>query len=441
MTLTRKIEFFVSHEQEGQYLTLPFQMPENIAEFQLSYNYPRIQEEHEGIPGGEFFSIKDINTIDLGLLDPEGNQVGASGSDKSSFFINANQATPGYQPWELVPGEWKILIGAYKVATEGVQVAYELNFIPKERRLYIGDLHTHTIASDGVLSLEVLASHALQHGLDFLAITDHNQMSHSETLRKIENITLIQGVEWTHYRGHANFLGVDQPYDQPFFTHTEQETQERFISARDRGALIVINHPCDPSCGFHYDLDALPYDCIEIWNGPMRESNLQAVALWQSLLESGKRLPAVGGSDYHRDGLFQILGGPCMGVYAMGNTPAEILAAVRAGHNFIRFSPKGPSVQLSSGDNIMGDARIWEKGQSVTIEADGLLTGDVVRVITKQEHKDLFQAPSAGRTTLNVEVDYPGFIRIEIYRTFLPGLPPLPALISNPIYFLDASAI
>ncbi len=29
----------------------------------------------------------------------------------------------------------------------------------------------------------------------------------------------------------------------------------------------------------------------------------------------------------------------------------------------------------------------------------------------------------------------PGFLRVEIYRTFLPGVPPLPALISNPIYF------
>ena len=29
-----------------------------------------------------------------------------------------------------------------------------------------------------------------------------------------------------------------------------------------------------------------------------------------------------------------------------------------------------------------------------------------------------------------------GFARIEILRRFLPGLPLLPALISNPIYFV-----
>jgi len=29
----------------------------------------------------------------------------------------------------------------------------------------------------------------------------------------------------------------------------------------------------------------------------------------------------------------------------------------------------------------------------------------------------------------------PGFARVEILREFMPDLPPLPALISNPIYF------
>jgi hypothetical protein len=32
-------------------------------------------------------------------------------------------------------------------------------------------------------------------------------------------------------------------------------------------------------------------------------------------------------------------------------------------------------------------------------------------------------------------METPGFARMEIQRGFLPGLPLLPALISNPIYF------
>ncbi len=61
-------------------------------------------------------------------------------------------------------------------------VLYELSFTSKYLRLYKGDLHTHTLASDGVLRVEELAQHSLQNGLDYLAITDHNQMVSADTL-------------------------------------------------------------------------------------------------------------------------------------------------------------------------------------------------------------------------------------------------------------------
>jgi len=437
MTQTQELEIFIPREKEGKYLTLPFQMPEDIETFHLTYHYQTHQDHPEETPSGTFISSKAINTIDLGLLNPQGEQVGVSGSNKTEIFINAIQATPGYQPQELTPGEWKILIGAYKVAPEGVTVTYRLTFTPKEHQLFIGDIHTHTIASDGVLSVEELATHAKRHGLDFLAITDHNQMVSAESLRGVKGITLIPGVEWTHYQGHANFLGIDRPYDEPFFTHSDEEVKARFNSARARGALIVINHPFDPTCGFQFNMNELPFDCLEVWNGPMRESNLKAVGLWQSLLESGQQIPAVGGSDYHKDGLFQILGGPCMGVYARANTPSEILSALRAGHSFIRFSPQGPTIQLKADECQMGDAKLWEAGQIVHIEAAGLIAGDIVKVINQSEETVLFQAHSEGHVKLNFPVKAPGFVRVEILRTFLPGLPPLPALISNPIYFLE----
>ena len=106
--------------------------------------------------------------------------------------------------------------GRIQGAPEGVKVTYELTFTPKHLRLLKGDLHTHTLASDGVLTVEELAGQAQRHGLDFLAITDHNQMVTADALPHMPGLTLIPGVEWTHYQGHANFLGVDQPYDEPF---------------------------------------------------------------------------------------------------------------------------------------------------------------------------------------------------------------------------------
>ncbi len=435
MSTKTHLEVFIPHEREGEYFTLPFDMPPHTASMTLTYAYERGPARAIPLKHGTFTPRATVNIIDLGLIAPDGSQVGASGSDKRRFTLSATHATPGYTPHPLTPGQWQILVGAYKVAQEGVTVTYELAFTTEELRLYKGDLHTHTLASDGVLTVEELAVHARRHGLDFLAITDHNQMASAAALPHIAGMTLIPGVEWTHYRGHATFLGADRPYDEPFFTHSEEEARARFVSARERGALIVIAHPFDEHCGFEFDMEGLPFDCLEVWNGPMRESNLRAVNYWLELLAAGKKVPIAGGSDYHRDALFQIVGGPCMGVYATSESPQALLSAVRKGQSFVTFAPEGPSLEMTCAGAILGDSVAWHSGLTVSIRADGLRAGDVVKVVGAEGSKDVFTASSDGSLELEIPVEAPGFAVVQIWRTFLPGIPPLLALLSNPIYF------
>jgi hypothetical protein len=411
-------------------------MPPNTESFSLTYRYERHHESETRVENGSFISRQEINIIDLGIVAPNGAQVGASGSDKTEITISETHATPGYRPWRLVPGEWQILLGAYKVAPAGVTVSYELSFTPKHLRLLKGDFHLHTLASDGVLSVEELARRALRHGLDFLAVTDHNQMVSADLLPQIPGITLIPGLEWTHYQGHANFLGVDRPYDEPFFTNTLEEVQARFNTARSRGALITINHPFEEGYGFQFKLDTLPFDCIEIWNGPMRESNLRAVGLWQSMLADGKKIPICGGSDYHRDQLFLFPGGPTTCVYAMSASPADILSALRQGHTYITFAPNGPALEMTAGDAILGDSVPFSRVKVVQITASNLLAGDVLQVVTARGGTPILQAETNGIMQGVYTLEAAGFVRVEILRRFIPGLPLLPALISNPIYFV-----
>lgn len=410
-------------------------MPPNTETFSLTYHYERHHESEIHLEKGEFLARQEVNIIDLGLIAPDGAQVGASGSDKLNIDISETHATPGYHPYPLTHGEWQILIGAYKVAPSGVTVRYELSFEPKRLRLLKGDLHTHTLASDGVLTVGELAQHASRQGLDFLAITDHNQMASAESLPTLPGITLIPGIEWTHYQGHASLLGVDKPYDEPFFTNTIEEMQSRFESARSRGALIIIDHPFEEGCEFRFDFDLVPFDCLEIWNGPMRGSNLQAVALWQSMLVAGKKVPIVGGSDYHRDHLFIFPGGPTTCVYALSTSPSDILDALRRGHAYITFAPYGPSVQITAEDALLGDSVPFSTHKEVQITADGLLVGDIVQVVTANCRMPISGGDAAGKLQAAYRMDGPGFARVEILRGFLPGLPLLPALISNPIYF------
>src|SRR5512143_2705485 len=102
------------------YLTIPFSMPPDTESIKLTYRYERHHEGEADQSG--FISRREINIIDLGLIAPNGIQVGASGSDKTSIQVSETRATSGYRPFPLMPGEWKILLGAYKVAAEGVTV-------------------------------------------------------------------------------------------------------------------------------------------------------------------------------------------------------------------------------------------------------------------------------------------------------------------------------
>ena len=83
----------------------------------------------------------------------------------------------------------------------------------------------------------------------------------------------------------------------------------------------------------------------------------------------------------------------------------------------------------------MGDTVAWNDQQDVELTVEGLIAGDVVRMVTRESSEVLFQAPEAGNFRGGYRMAAPGFARLEVLRAFLPGVPMLPALISNPIYF------
>lgn len=430
-----ELELHISHEQQGTYFTIPFNVPKDIEKLEVAYSYSRRTKDEIPLASGILTATPEISIVDFGLIAPDGSQAGASGSDKTQILLSETHATAGYQPRKIDEGEWRIMVGAYKVPPQGVDVSYQIILTAKSVRLLKGDLHVHTIASDGVHTIEELGFKAKANGLDFLAITDHNTMISAHSLPRIPGVTLIPGVEWTHYQGHANFLGVDQPYDGPFFTNSEQEAAQRFISAHQRSALSIVNHPFEGNSSFRFDLNSIPFDCLEVWNGPMRESNLRAVGLWQQLLVSGKRVPICGGSDYHRDNPFIFLGGPTTSVFSLSAGMTDILEALRAGHSFITFAPGGPEIEMVAGEHIMGDEVDWNHVREIELTVRGLVAGDEVKMITNSGSEILHKADSDGFLEISYAMNAPGFARVEVTRAFLPGLPMLPALLSNPIYF------
>ena len=103
--------------------------------------------------------------------------------------------------------------------------AFSLQEPPK--RWYKGNLHTHTLNSDGDSSPRHVATWYKQHGYQFLILSDHNYLTRVEKLNAElaakEQYLLIPGEEVTDEAGkapvHVNGYGLERLvtdlYDTP----------------------------------------------------------------------------------------------------------------------------------------------------------------------------------------------------------------------------------
>lgn len=414
----QSITRFIDKAEEGSYFPIAFVVPEDVAKIDVRYQYDQT-----------------ASIIDFALSGPDKQFVGASGSDRAHLWVSAYDSSPGFLGFAPKAGEWEIIVGAYQVPSQGVEVTYEIIFTKKERQLLKGDTHTHTVASDGVLTTEELAKLAMKNDLDFLFITDHNNFANNQSLTSMAEMTLIPGVEWTLFKGHANMLGVKQPFQGNYYANSLGDARQKLQEAKDAGAFVSINHPFDDSVPWQWGFDDLPFDGVEVWNGIIRGSNLRAIHWWHEVISSGKRLPILGGSDFHRFLNFSTPGMPTMGVYSLSRAPEDILSAIRNGHSFITFQPSGPFADIRYKDAEMGDVVEWDEEAPILFQFDEVYQGDVIKIYSEMGVEKEITAPESGTVTFKMDPEKRKFYRAELHRLLLPGLPPLLCLITNPIYF------
>jgi hypothetical protein len=113
----------------------------------------------------------------------------------------------------------------------------------------------------------------------------------------------------------------------------------------------------------------------------------------------------------------------------------DILEAIKLGHAYATFAPNGSILECTAGSAMLGDSVPFAKVKEMRISIERLAPGDVIRVVTAQGAKAMFKTTAPGNWEGSYKMEAPGFARVEVLRSFLPGLPQLPALISNPIYF------
>ncbi|MBO9128138.1 CehA/McbA family metallohydrolase [Bacillus sp. 165] len=416
-----KVSRFISHEEENVYIEIPFFVPAGIEQIKVKMDVTK-----EGATS---------SIIDLGIKDP--NRVrGWSGGARTEFFIHLAKATPGYLHGELPEGEWAVILGAYKVAKKGCTVNLTIEYAKEEFRWLKGDLHTHSVHSDGKFTLREKADIAERDGLDFVALTDHNTSSQNEAYPRDVNTLFIPGMELTTNWGHLNFFGVSDPV-RDFRVNNMEDLHAQLEEGRKRGAYISLNHPYCRNTGWRLEWD-FDYDWVEVWNGPWREDNQAALDWWQEQLVSGKRLVAVGGSDTHRPDPYVVHGMPTTWVYSKSLTSAEILKAIDRGHVVLSYSPQGPFIDLTCGTSMAGDI-CEDTKHPVLLNVKNTEFSDVVKVISNHGI-ELEVLVEEGQDTLDLSLpaEERFFYRVEVWRYFPQVKSRLLAALSNPIYFRNA---
>lgn len=269
-----------------------------------------------------------------------------------------------------------------------------------------GDFHAHTARSDGDLTPASLLEAAERLGLDFFAITDHNTWTYPELGDAA--VTVIAGVEVTMDYGHFNAFVADgvapgwldlvpSAWEPHSYNDQPGRSRELLDAIAAAGDPVSINHPLIHPYAW---LDgATPLGVIryvEVWNDPTwpenRYANPAALAMWTRWLNAGIRIPAVGGSDFHRpDGYqredgFSVAGNqiglPRTWVDAPTSSSADLLTAVDAGRAYVSL---GPTIRVAARcggiDLTIGD-RAASKAQPIEVVAEvmgeGALTAKVV---------------------------------------------------------------
>jgi hypothetical protein len=316
--------------------------------------------------------------LDLGCFGPGGEFRGWSGGARDRFVIAADAATPGYLPGPVEAGEWHVALGLHRVPVDGMPYTLTIEAgdfgpdplppappapdRPPRRELpgvdgmrwFAGDLHTHTLHSDGALSLEGLAELVVSRGLDFCAVTDHNTVSHHPHLPGVGaryGVALLPGQEVTTAYGHANAFGDIGWVD------FRRPADEWLAHAAGNGGLLSVNHPLADDCGWRQPMTGRPH-LAEVWHwswifptwtGPL--------AWWEA---AGRDITPVGGSDWHRPGDDSPPGEPTTWVLATDAGPDAILAGLHAGRTAVS-AHRGAPLLLRLGDEF------------VALDADGAL--------------------------------------------------------------------
>ncbi|WP_131809425.1 CehA/McbA family metallohydrolase [Mycolicibacterium iranicum] len=444
-----------------QWAYVPFTVPPEVARIVVT-------------TGHQALSVLGVarNVLDLGIFGPEGYDVGNaagfrgwSGGARSGYALSAGSATPGYLPGPLTPGTWTLAFGPVVLNPLGMdwwaRVVLEFGRPEAEppprprfaagtsRRRgaawYRGDLHTHTVHSDGHYQPHELSAVADDAGLDFVVSTEHNTNSANLSRAGFPRggPEIVPGEEVTTRHGHWLAVGLPPDCWVDWRYAPRDGVFTRFAAqVRVQGGLVVAAHPAVPLPGAAWEFGYGDVDAIEVWNGLWNLDDELALRIWHRLLVRGRRITAVGGSDSH--GAHQRVGRPQTVVFAENLTTADLIAGLRNGHCYLTETDS-VTIRFTA---AAGDATVVGPGGTLTVGPETAVKvmaevrgapNAVIDLITARGRVARAPVGESGTaivrwTTLGADAR---FARLEVRRRQRQRRESMVAL-SNPIWISEA---
>jgi hypothetical protein len=350
----------------------------------------------------------------------------------------------------------------------------------------VGNMHVHTRYSDGHGRHEDVAHAALDAGLDFVVVTDHN--------------VWVSGMDDYYYRGQDRVLMLtgEEVHDQArkpqknhlliYETRRElaqlaRDPQTLIDQAVESGGICFLAHPTDPAApAFNeddlswVDWEVRGFHGLELWNfmsefksllknrpralfygmnprmiasGPFQNT----LSRWDQLLSDGRQVSVIGGSDAHATpmsmGPIHRVIFPYEFLFRAVNTHVlipeplsgdverdreRIFAAIRRGHSFVGYdlpaSTSGFRFNAQSEQGVVGMGESVKIRFGVTLQIH-LPQPASIRLIHRGHELHRWENTM---TTVHTITD-PGPYRVEAhlpYRGKMRGW-----IYSNPIYVTD----
>jgi hypothetical protein len=177
-----------------------------------------------------------------------------------------------------------------------------------------GNLHTHTLNSDGDSTPDDVVRWYREHGYNFVTLTDHNYLTSVDGLNALHGadgkFLVIKGEEVTDRFGekpiHVNGLAPDSFIKPPGGNSVVNMVQNMVDAIRQGGGAPSINHP---NFGWAISGDELSQvqrtRLFEVFSGHPTVNNLGGGGVpgleevWDRILSSGKLLYGIAVDDAH----------------------------------------------------------------------------------------------------------------------------------------------